>query len=62
MERVTMTVAEVAKALGIARPNAYALAKSSGFPTVRVGKRMIIPVREFYSWLSEQSGKSVEVR
>lgn len=62
MEKVTMTVDEVAEALGIARPNAYALAKSNGFPSVRIGKRLIIPVNEFYKWLSEESRKGIEVR
>lgn len=62
MEKVVLTVDEVAQTLGIAKQNAYALAKSKGFPTVRIGKRMIVPVNEFYRWLSEQSGKCIEVR
>lgn len=62
MDKVVLTVDEVAEVLGIARPNAYALAKSQGFPTVRIGRRMIIPVNEFYRWLSEQSRQGIEVR
>lgn len=62
MEKVTMTVRDVSQAMGLSLPKAYALAKSSKFPTIRVGRRLIIPTHEFHAWLSEQSGKSIDLR
>lgn len=51
---VTMTVLEVAQALGIGRAAAYQLAHSAGFPAMRVGTRIIIPRDAFLRWLDAQ--------
>jgi excisionase family DNA binding protein len=43
-ERRTMTVPEAAKVLGIGRSNAYAAARNGDIPTIKIGKRMLVPV------------------
>lgn len=40
--------------LGISRVNAYNLCHSEGFPTIRIGKRILIPKHRFLGWLEEQ--------
>ena len=55
MDKVTMTVDEVAHAMGISRPKAYELTEREGFPLVRVGRRKVIPVDAFRRWLDAQT-------
>lgn len=54
MEKLTYSVDEMAAAVGISRPKAYELANSEGFPVVRVGRRIRIPVAALENWLMEQ--------
>ncbi len=43
MERITLTVEEAAEILGISRNSAYALAKTRELPTIRLGRRLVVP-------------------
>lgn len=54
--RICITVEEMGKQLGISRPTAYQLANSEGFPAVRIGRRLVIPVAAFDKWLTEHTG------
>ena len=42
---------QLAKVLGISRANAYALLHTKGFPTLRIGKRMVVPKDKLLEWL-----------
>jgi len=44
-ERLTLTVNEVARVLGISRGLAYSMVKTGEIPSVRFGKRVLIPRR-----------------
>ena len=57
MEKVTMSVQEMALQMGISLSKAYELTKESDFPIVRVGKRVLIPVTEFQRWLSGRTNE-----
>ena len=39
--------------LGISRVGAYNLCHAKGFPSVRIGKRILIPRDRFLAWLNE---------
>jgi excisionase family DNA binding protein len=41
-QRLTLTVDEAAKALGINRGLAYSLARSGEIPSIRLGKRLLV--------------------
>ena len=41
MDKVTMSVQEMAMQMGISLSKAYALTREDGFPIVRVGKRVL---------------------
>lgn len=43
MVRRTWTVDEAAEILGISRASAYAYAKSGDLPTIRMGRRLLVP-------------------
>ena len=42
-ERLTMTVPEAGALLGIGRGAAYAAARAGQIPTVKVGRRLLVP-------------------
>ena len=44
-ERETLTVEEAATRLGIGRNSAYEGVKSGDIPSVRIGKRIVVPRR-----------------
>jgi len=53
-EKLTLTVDEMAKSLGISRPVAYELTRREGFPAIRISeRRIIIPIDSLKQWLSE---------
>lgn len=45
---------DVAAVLGISRANAYTLMRAKGFPTIFIGKRMIVPRDKFIEWMELQ--------
>lgn len=55
-EKRCMSVRELGEALGICRDRAYHLANSEGFPAVRIGRRLVVPVSAFEKWLTEHTG------
>lgn len=55
MEKTTMSVQELSAQMGISLPKAYELVKTPGFPTLRIGTRILIPIDAYKSWLIKQS-------
>lgn len=51
MEKTTMSVQELSTQMGISLPKAYELVKSPGFPSIRIGTRILIPIDAFREWL-----------
>jgi len=51
MEKTTMSVKELAAQMEISLPKAYELVKTPGFPTIRVGTRILIPIEAYREWL-----------
>jgi len=51
--RVTITVGEAAEMLGISRTSAYLCARRREIPTVRLGRRVLVPVARFMAMLEE---------
>lgn len=57
MEKTTMSVQKLSAQMGISLPKAYELVKSEGFPSIRIGTRILIPVDAFREWLVITSNK-----
>jgi excisionase family DNA binding protein len=51
--RATITVEEAGEILGVSRASAYAAARSSDLETIRVGKRILVPVPKLRRLLGE---------
>ncbi len=50
----------VAQTLGISRAGAYELMHSKGFPTLRIGKRMMVSKDQLINWVEMKSGEQHE--
>ena len=56
-KKLTYSVPEMAKVLGISDFKAYQLVKTQGFPTIKIGKRLLVSVSGLESWVEEQAKK-----
>ena len=56
MDKIAMNVKEMAKHLGVSAYTAYQLTKRPGFPTLKIGKRIAIPVEQFMDWIARHAG------
>lgn len=54
------TVQELQAIFKIGRNNMYKMVNSKGFPAVRVGKRIIVPVDRLQEWV-EKNAKGVDI-
>lgn len=51
-----LTANELAGALGISRAGAYALLHTKGFPTLQIGKRLMVPKDKLAAWIDRSTG------
>ena len=49
----------VAKLLGISISSSYELMHEKGFPSLRIGSRLIVPKEKFRAWVEEKTGGSI---
>lgn len=49
-----LNVKVVSKLLGISRSSGYELMNEKGFPTLRIGNRIVVPRDRFISWLESK--------
>ena len=52
---LTLTVPEVGEVLGISRASAYELVRSKGFPSMKIGTRILVPKDKFLAWIDAQT-------
>lgn len=51
-EKLTISVEEAGRLLGISRASAYAGAQAGIFPVIRLGRRVLVPRARFLAWLN----------
>lgn len=56
---IMLNANNIAQTLGISRAGAYELMHSEGFPTLRIGKRMMVSKEHFIKWIERNSGEAV---
>ena len=49
----------VAKLLGISISSSYELMHEKGFPSLRIGSRLIVPKEKFRAWVEEKTGGGI---
>ena len=47
---------QLAAALGISRAGAYQLLNTGTFPTLRIGKRLLVPKDKLIDWIEQNTG------
>ncbi len=52
---LTLSAEEVAQVLGISRANAYSLFHAKGFPTLKIGRRLVVPKNKLLEWMEAQT-------
>lgn len=54
-----LNATQLSEALGISRAGAYELMHSKDFPTLRIGKRMMVSKEQFIQWVDRKSGEGI---
>ena len=49
-----LNVKDIVEIFGISRDKAYDLVNSKGFPTVKIGKRIVVPKEHLLKWIKDQ--------
>jgi hypothetical protein len=52
---LSLNADELAKVLHVSPPVAYELMRTEGFPTLYIGKRMIVFKPKFLEWIDQQT-------
>jgi len=60
IERLALSVEEAAESVSIGRTIAWQLVRRGEWPTVRVGRRIIISVHDLERWLATQKEEGTE--
>ena len=58
MEKQTLSICEAGKVLGIGRSAAYAAARTGELPTIKIGRRLLVPIVALERWL-EEAGRPI---
>ena len=54
-----LNAAMVAQVLGVSPASSYELMHEKGFPSLRIGSRLIVPKEKFRAWVEEKTGGSI---
>ena len=54
MEKLTISVREAAKIVGISATKMYELARSDGFPAFAIGNRILVSAKGLADWVEKQ--------
>ena len=57
-ERLTLSVEEAGRLLGLSRGSAYQAARTGELPTIRIGHRLIVPVAALEKLLAGAGGQA----
>lgn len=60
--QLTFTIAEVSDRLRIGKNQCYRAVKSGQLPSIRIGKRLLMPVRALESQLANPSGPKITAK
>ena len=55
-DRAAISPLDVAALLGVSEPTTRALIAREDFPSLRAGRRILLPMDAFLRWLDEQAG------
>ena len=53
-EKLTLSVEEAGKLLGVSRQVAYQLSRRADFPVLHIGRRVLVPRKQLEAWMDRQ--------
>ncbi len=56
-EKLTLSVPEAAQIVGVSQSKMYEIVKIKGFPTIHIGRRLLVSVKGLERWIEEQAEK-----
>lgn len=59
MDKKFYTVKELSEILPIGTSNLYNLVNSKNFPSIKINRRILIPIDEFQKWIETSAGKQI---
>ncbi len=59
-EPLAITPAEAGDLIGVSRSKAYAMASSGDLPTIRIGRKTMIPLEPLRRWIAERTREAHE--
>ena len=60
-EKLTYSVEEAAKRIGVGKNAVYELAKAGKIPFIRIGRRYVINAKQFDDWFNRQCERHAEI-
>lgn len=57
-----LSISDIELHLGISQSMVYKLVKTDGFPTIKIGKRILIPEDDYEKWLNKVKGTEIIVK
>jgi excisionase family DNA binding protein len=61
-KRLTMTIPEAAEKLGVGRNQCYQAAKAGTLPTIKIGKRVLVPIAALEDKLLHGTGPKITAK
>ena len=52
-EKLTLSLEEAGKILGVSRQTVYLLSRREDFPVLRIGRRILIPKKQLEAWMDQ---------
>lgn len=56
-EKLTLSVPEAAQIVGVSQSKMYEIVKIKGFPTIQIGRRLLVSAKGLERWIEEQAEK-----
>ena len=56
-EQLTLSVPEAAQIVGVSQSKMYEIVKIKGFPTIQIGRRLLVSAKGLERWIEEQAEK-----
>ena len=56
---IMLSVPQLAAVLNISRSSAYALVRSDGFPSLKIGSRIVVPKDRLLAWVDRKVSERI---
>ena len=58
-KKEVLSITELAETLSISRSTAFQLAHRDDFPSIRIGKRILVPRTKLIDWINKHCGEQI---